>query len=116
MSRQQDEIERLKRLRERQLADRDPGARGRAASAKARARRRTKKLTLKNVVADFTAKWTWMVTGGVIGAVLAIVVNVAFKAAWAEYVGYGLVLFGIVMGRLFGAVRDWGDEDWDKRY
>jgi hypothetical protein len=116
MSRQQDEIERLKRLRERQLADRDPRARDRAVSAKVRARRQTKKLTLKNVVADFTAKWTWMVAGGLVGAVLAIVVNVAFKAAWAEYVGYGLVLFGIVMGRLFGAIRDWGDEDWDKRY
>jgi hypothetical protein len=47
---------------------------------------------------------------------LAIVVNLAFKATWAEYVGYGLVLFGIVLGRIFGAIRDWGDEDWDKRY
>lgn len=116
MSRQDDEIERVKRIRDRQLAARDPRARERAAQAKVRARRQTKKLTLKSVLADFTAKWTWMVTGGIIGAVLAIVVNLAFKATWAEYVGYGLVLFGIVLGRIFGAIRDWGDEDWDKRY
>ena len=116
MNRQNDELERFKRIRDQQLAARDPRARDRALQAKVRARRPNKKLTVKNLLSDFTAKWTWMVAGGVIGAVLAIVVNLVFKAAWAEYVGYGLVLFGIVIGRLFGAIRDWGDEDWDKRY
>ena len=116
MSRQSDELERIKRIRDQQLAARDPHARDRAVQAKVRARRQVKKLTFKNLLADFAAKWTWMVTGGVIGAVLAIVVNLVFKATWAEYVGYGLVLFGIVVGRVLGAVRDWGDEDWDKKY
>ncbi len=116
MSRQNDELERFKRIRDQQLAARDPRSRDRALQAKVRARRHIKKLTVKNLLSDFTAKWTWMVAGGVIGAALAIVVNLVFKAAWAEYVGYGLVLFGIVVGRLFGAIRDWGDEDWDKRY
>ena len=116
MGRQNDELERFKRIRDQQLAARDPRSRDRALQAKVRARRQIKKLTVKNLLSDFTAKWTWMVAGGVIGAALAIVVNLVFKAAWAEYVGYGLVLFGIVVGRLFGAIRDWGDEDWDKRY
>ena len=116
MSRHNDELERIKRIRDAQLAARDPRARDRAMQAQVRARRQTKKLTFKNVLADFTAKWTWMVVGGAIGAVLAIVVNLVFRVTWAEYVGYGLILFGMVVGRILGAIRDWGDEDWDKRY
>jgi hypothetical protein len=116
MSRQDDELARIKRIRDQQLAARDPRARDRVLQSKVRARRQIKKFTIKNLLSDFTAKWTWMVAGGVIGAVLAIVVNLVFKTAWAEYVGYGLVLFGIVIGRLFGGIRDWGDEDWGKKY
>ena len=115
MSRQNDELERIKRIRDQQLAARDPRARDHALQ-QVRARRQSKKLTVRNILADFTAKWTWMVVGGAIGAVLAIVVNLVFKATWAEYVGYGLILFGMVVGRILGAIRDWGDEDWDKRY
>jgi hypothetical protein len=115
MSRQNDELERIKRIRDQQLAARDPRAHDHALQ-QVRARRQSKKLTVRNVLGDFTAKWTWMVAGGAIGAVLAIVVNLVFKATWAEYVGYGLVLFGIVVGRIFGAIRDWGDEDWDKSH
>ena len=115
MSRQNEELERIKRIRDQQLAARDPRARDHALQ-QVRARRQSKKLTVRNILADFTAKWTWMVVGGAIGAVLAIVVNLVFKATWAEYVGYGLILFGMVVGRILGAIRDWGDEDWDKRY
>ena len=115
MSRQNEELERIKRIRDQQLVARDPRARDHALQ-QVRARRQSKKLTVRNILADFTAKWTWMVVGGAIGAVLAIVVNLVFKATWAEYVGYGLILFGMVVGRILGAIRDWGDEDWDKRY
>ena len=115
MSRQNEELERIKRIRDQQLATRDPRARDHALQ-QVRARRQSKKLTVRNILADFTAKWTWMVVGGAIGAALAIVVNLVFKVTWAEYVGYGLILFGMVVGRILGAIRDWGDEDWDKRY
>ena len=116
MSRQNDELERIKRIRDQQLAARDPRARDHALQQQVRAHRPGKKLTVRNILADFTAKWTWMVVGGAIGAVLAIVVNLVFRVTWAEYVGYGLILFGMVVGRILGAIRDWGDEDWDKRY
>jgi hypothetical protein len=115
MSRQNDELERIRRIRDQQLAARDPRARDHALQQQVRARRQSKKLTVRNILADLTAKWTWMVVGGAIGAVLAIVVNLVFKVTWAEYVGYGLILFGMVVGRILGAIRDWGDEDWDKR-
>jgi hypothetical protein len=115
MSRKEDELERLKRLRERQLADRDPRARDRALYQKVSALRQSKKLTLKNVLADLQAKWLWMFVGGVIGAIAALVIVLVFQAKWAEYVGYAIIAFGIVVGRLLGAVRDWGDEDWGRK-
>jgi len=116
MSRQDDEIERLRRLRDRQLADRDPHAKDKRFYQDVSHRRKGKKFSLSNIVADFQAKWTWMLVGGIIGAVAALAMVLVFKEKWAEYVGYGFIVFGIVMGRLFGAVRDWGDEDWGRKY
>jgi hypothetical protein len=115
MSRQQDEIERLKRLRERQLADRDPRAKERKLYQNVSSRRKSKPLTLKNILADLQAKWLWMFAGGIIGAIAALVTVQLFQAKWAEYVGYAMIAFGVVVGRLLGAVRDWGDEDWGRK-
>ena len=116
MSRQSDELERLKRLRERQLSDRDPQARDRAFHQQISTRRRGRQFTLRGLIKDFQAKWTWMLAGGLIGAIAAVLMILVFKEKWAEYVGYGFIVFGIVLGRLFGAVRDWGDEDWGRKY
>jgi uncharacterized membrane protein len=114
MSRQNDELERLRRLRERQLSDRDPTARDRAFQQQISARRRGKQFTLRGLIQDFQSKWTWMMAGGIIGAVAAIVLMQFVQATWAEYVAFVLVVFGIVLGRVFGAIRDWGDEDWGR--
>jgi len=116
MSRQDDEIERLKRLRERQLADRDPHARDRKLYQDISRRRRGKKLTLGSILRDLQAKWTWMAAGGIVGAIAAVVTILVFKEKWAEYVGYAMIAFGVIVGRLLGAIRDWGDEDWGRKY
>jgi hypothetical protein len=116
MSRQNDELERIKRIRERQLQDRDPRARDRVFHGQLSSRRRGKKLTLQNVIKDFQAKWTWMAGGAIIGIVLAVLLNLVLQATWAQYAGYFIVLFCIVLGRVFGAIRDWGDEDWGRKY
>lgn len=116
MGSQDDEIERIKRIRERQLSDRDPRARDKAFYGRISARRQGKKLTFQSVLADFRAKWTWMLGGLIIGIVLALALNQLFQATWAQYVGYFIILFCVVMGRMFGAIRDWGDEDWGRKY
>jgi hypothetical protein len=115
MSRQNDELERLKRLRERQLSDRDPRARDRAFHQQISTRRRSRQFTLQGLLKDFQAKWTWMLAGGIVGIIAAIVVTQLFQTTWAEYIGFVMVIFGIVMGRVLGAVRDWGDEDWGRK-
>ena len=116
MSQQNDELERIKRIRERQLQDRDPKARDKAFHRQLSARRRGKKLTFQNILKDFQAKWTWMAGGAIIGIILAILFTQIIQTNWAQYVAYFIVFFCIVLGRLFGAVRDWGDEDWGKKY
>lgn len=115
MSRQEDEVERIRRIRDQQLAARDPRAKERAVFQKVSQRRKVRSFTFKNILADFQAKWTWMAVGGIAGALAAIAINLLFKAQWAEYVGYVMVAFGIVVGRLCGAVRDWGDEGWGRK-
>ena len=67
MGRQNDELERIKRIRDQQLAARDPTHATGSLQAKVRARRQIKKLTFKNLLSDFTAKWTWMVQVGLSG-------------------------------------------------
>jgi len=115
MSRQQDEIERLKRLRDQQLAARDPLAKDRKVFQDVSRRHKRKPFTLKNILADFQAKWMWMLVGGLIGAIAALATILVFQAKWAEYLGIGMILFGMIIGRLSGAVRDWGDEDWGRK-
>ena len=65
---------------------------------------------------DFPAKWLLMVVGALIGLVIALIINIVVQAQWAQIVGGALVVFGLVAGRVMGAIRDWGNEDWGRKY
>jgi hypothetical protein len=56
-----------------------------------------------------------MVIGILLGVILAFVLNIIFTEPWVKTVSWLIVLFGLVAGRVMGAVRDWRDEDWIKR-
>jgi predicted histidine transporter YuiF (NhaC family) len=118
MSKQEDEIRRLQRLRDEQLQARDPTAKERAQQQRlvARHHKTRKKITAKSVIQDFPAKWQFMVIGALIGLTVALIINIMFQAQWAQIVGGVLVLFGLVAGRVMGAVKDWGKEDWGRKY
>jgi hypothetical protein len=116
MSNPNDELERIKRIRDQQISQRDPRARDKAFYGQISQRRRSRKLTFQSVIKDFQAKWLWMLLGGLIGAVVAVLFTGMVQAKWAEYIGYVIVLAGIVIGRFLGAVMDWRDDDWDKKY
>jgi hypothetical protein len=115
MSSQDDEIERLKRLRERQLSDRDPRKRDKRFQYRV-SQRPKKKLTVEDVLKDIPSKWWGMIIGGIIGIALAIVVNIALGeiASWIQYVGIIIVLSLVVLGRLLGAAVSWREEDHEK--
>ena len=111
-----DELERIKRIRDQQISQRDPRMREKAFYGQISQRRRSRKLTFRGVIKDFQAKWLWMLLGGLIGVVVAVLFAWLIQAKWAEYIGYVIVFAGIVIGRLLGAVMDWRDDDWDKKY
>ena len=111
-----DELERIKRIRDQQISQRDPRMRDKAFYGQISQRRRGRKLTFQSVIKDFQAKWLWMLLGGLIGAVVAVLFTWMIQAKWAEYIGYVIVFAGIVIGRLLGTVMDWRDDDWDKKY
>jgi hypothetical protein len=115
MSNQNDEIERLKRLRDRQIRLRDPKAKDNAIQHKIAQRYKPQKLTLAAVIENIPGKWWGMFFGAIIGLIIAIAINVLvdFPSSWMEWIAYLFVLIGIVMGRLLGAAMDWADEDHD---
>lgn len=112
-----DEIRRLQRLRDEQLRARDPTAKGRARqqSVAARYRRSRKRTTVWNIVSDFPAKWRYMLVGLLLGLLVALTINIIVQETWAQVVGGVVVVFGLVAGRLMGAVKDWGNEDWGRK-
>jgi len=117
VAKQEDEVRRLQRLREEQLRARDPSAKDRATQQRLSARHRQgrKRMTLKSIISDFPAKWLMMVIGGLIGILIAIIINMVAQDPWARTVGWIIIAFGFVAGRMMGAIKDWGNEDWGRK-
>lgn len=113
-----DEIERIRRIRERQLAARDPTAAERRAQKQLASRYAHKKITLLDVVQNIPAKWWGMIIGGLLGFILALVLDQVLHvripnvdAFWVEYMWYTLVFFGVAIGRGLAAAMDWSEDD-----
>lgn len=119
MNKQEDEIRRLQRIRDEQLQARDPTAKERTRQQRLVMKhgyRTRKKITVKSILKDFPAKWQYMAIGTLIGLLVALVINILIQAQWAQILGGVLIVFGLVAGRMMGALRDWGNEDWGRKY
>lgn len=114
MSQRNNEAERLKRLREQQIAARDPLAKEKAYHARMAARPRPK-MTATSVIKDFQLKWSLMFAGGILGAIVAVILSLAVRASWVPLVAFALIAAGLIIGRVMGAVLDWRNEGWTKR-
>lgn len=101
-----DEQERLKRLRERQLADRDPLVKQkqfqREASHKER-RARTKKYTFGEAWRTIPNVYRSPLIGFLLGVGVIILLPYFWTSPWAFWVGVGimviLIIFGVVVGQ-----------------
>jgi hypothetical protein len=113
MSNQNDEVERLRHLRDRQIRLRDPKAYDRKVQHKISSRYKVEKLTVDRVIQDIPGKWMGTILGAILGIIFAIAFNllVESEAFWIEYVGYFLVALCAILGRGLGAAMDWRDED-----
>lgn len=73
-------------------------------------------MTVKSIILDFPAKWQFMIIGALIGLLVALVINIVVQDQWAQIAGGVLIVFGLVAGRVMGAIRDWGNEDWGRKH
>ena len=115
MSNQKDEIERIKRIRDRQLSLRDPRARDRQLQREVASRYKRDRVTARSVIRDLSGKWLGTIIGGLVGVVIAIAFHLLVLAdkAWVSWASYAIVFAGLAMGRMAGEALDWRDEDHD---
>ena len=112
MSNQNDELERLMRLRDRQLSARDPGAKEREIQRKVAARRRRakKQITFQEMLTDVSKKWQGIIIGAIVGMVISIVLTLTVEASWTGLAGLLAVLGLAILGFFFGQAFDVRDE------
>ena len=107
-----DQVEEWQRIRDRQIAARDPDAARikRTQRVQQRHRGAHRSLTLKEIVSVLS----WKVIGGIIGLVLGgvgwFVITRLVTASWANLAAFGLGVLLVGLGVLLGASFDWRDD------
>jgi uncharacterized protein YacL len=112
MSYQDDERERLKRLRDRQLRARNP-QRGDARLMRhvaTRRGRRQKKVTLAEMVRDLPQKWRGLFLGAIIGMLIWLLLYILADGMWVDLVGLVSIVVLAFLGFALGQAFDVRDE------
>ena len=109
-----DEIERLKRLREQQIQTRyDPNEKKAKFEQISYRRRQGTKVTGRSVLKDIPDKVWWSLAGGLVGLLFFfIITRLPGLPAYGPLIGLGGIVFGLIIGWVLGAVRDSGKDDW----
>ncbi len=115
MNQHDDDIERLKRLRDRQIQARDPHVKKREWHQRVSMQQRKKRQrftfgALMREIDDIPNKWKGAVIGATIGTIVLAVLMAAVEADWAILVGIALIAILMLIGFVFGASFDWRDE------
>lgn len=106
------EQDRLKRLRDRQLADRDPGVKKREfhRQSLARERRAYRPLTFKDAWMDLPHIWKGMFYGLVLGLIGLFTITSLWISPWAWVASLFLLVVFLVIGMVIGHGADVRDE------
>lgn len=109
-----DELERLKRLREQQIRTRyDPNEKKAKYEQISYQKRQGTRVTGRSVLKDIPDKVWWALAGGVIGLIfLFILTRIPDMPDYGPLIGLGGILFFMVIGWVLGAARDTGKDDW----
>lgn len=115
MGTQNDEIERIQRIRDRQLQLRDPKAKERKVQRAAAARYKPQKVSLAGAIEEVPGKWLGTILGGLIGVLLGVLFDllVASDEWWMRYVPYLIAFAGLALGRMLGVILDRQEGDHD---
>ena len=111
MSKEDRELERLKRIRDRQLRARDPQVKQRKIQHNIAAKRRksVRKFSLREIWADIPHKVKGTFMGAVIGLAVSIVLPMFVEANWVDIAGIAAILVLGIMGFFFGQASDTRD-------
>jgi hypothetical protein len=109
-----DELERLKRLRDQQIRTRyDPNEKKAKFNQISVQRRQGTKVTGRSVLKDIPDKVWWALGGGAIGLVfLFIITRIPNMPDYGPLIGVGGIVFFAVVGWILGNTRDSGKGDW----
>ena len=111
MSNEDRELERLKRIRDRQLRARDPQVKQRKIQRNITAKRRkaVRKFSLREILAEIPHKVKGALIGAVIGMVISIVLPMFIEAYWVDIVGIAAIFVLAIVGLFFGQAYDTRD-------
>jgi hypothetical protein len=112
VSKRDDEVERLIRLRDQQLRARDPQMKDRKLQhgiAK-RYRRSREPFSLKKLWTDVDQKWRGIILGAFLGFIILVALPYFVKSNWTEFIGIGVLLFLTFLGFAIGQAADARDE------
>ena len=115
MSKEDEEIERLRRLRDKQVTGRD--ARARADRKRAQTlQSRKKKISFSEEFNNLPAKYTWPFVGAPIGFLMGIFIGwlaqATFQINAIEITALLVAFVGAFVAFMLGRIRDSGHEDW----
>jgi uncharacterized membrane protein YraQ (UPF0718 family) len=112
MSSQDQERERIRRIRERQIQVRDPRATYQKAqrAVARRGRRRQKRVTLWEMFTDIPQKWKGLIVGVLIGCFIAVVLPLLWVSEWATLIGFATIPVFAIVGLAFGQAFELRDE------
>ncbi len=106
-----DEIKRLQRIRDQQLAARKPSEKRDKYFKEYRARHPDRKpMTLKEILLVFNNKWRGLFIGILVGLLVWLVLSYLIDASWRDIAGLAAVAILGMVGVIIGASFDWRDD------
>jgi VIT1/CCC1 family predicted Fe2+/Mn2+ transporter len=107
-----DEVERLKRLRDQQLRARDPQKKQKQLqhNISKRYRQSREPFSFKKFWQDVDQKWRGLLIGGFLGFLVLVLLPIFVDSAWTELIGIAVILFLMLMGFAIGQAADARDE------
>lgn len=103
-----DEVERIRRIRDRQIQLRDPSVEQKRVQREISKKRRSsvERFSFGAIFGDIPKMMTGTLIGIVIGILILLILPYIFDGTWVDPVGIGLTVVGAVFGFFFGRALD----------
>lgn len=112
MPRDENELDRLRRLREQQIQDRDPRQKNtRLYRDIGRKVEKSRQVSVVQIIREFPARWLYMLIGFFVGLIIGLTITALFDGVWwSQLVALVVVLVLTFVGRVAGLAEDWRKE------